>query len=62
MKTKSLLICFSVLLSACIDITDDDFNSIKLTSSKGETIYINSLNYGVTGDHQRTAITKDKNK
>lgn len=53
--------CFCILFISCNSV-NKGFNSIELTSSKGEHIYINSINYGVTGDHQLSIITKNKNK
>lgn len=50
-----------LLLNSCIE-TSDTFNSIKLTSSKGEKIYINTLNWGVNDDYQYTVVSKDSNK
>lgn len=50
-----------LLLNSCIE-TSDTFNSIKLTSSKGENIYINTLNWGVNDDYQYTIVSKDSNK
>jgi hypothetical protein len=40
----------------------DTFNSEILTSSKGEKIYINSLNWGVTDDYQMSAVTSNPGK
>lgn len=37
----------------------DTFRSKILVSSKGEKLYINTLNWGVTDDNQYTIITKD---
>src|SRR4051812_30034374 len=38
------------------------FVSKQLKSSKGEILYINSINWGVTDDNQLTVITKNKNE
>lgn len=43
-------------------LDDDHFNSKCLTSSNGEHIYINTYVYGITGDHQRTIISKNKDR
>lgn len=47
---------------SCSPSVEDTFNSIELTSSKGEKIYINSLNWGVTDDYQITAISSRKDR
>jgi len=49
------------LLNSCVE-THDTFRSKKLVSSKGEEIYINSLNWGMTDDNQYTVISKDGNR
>ncbi len=46
----------------CASGLNDTFKSEVLTSSKGEKIYVNTLNWGVTDDHQITAISADKDK
>lgn len=56
-----IALIFSGLLMACQSV-NEGFNSIELTSSKGEKIYINSLNYGMTSDGQTSIITKNKDK
>lgn len=57
---KNILI-FLMFLS-CSSTVKDTFNSIELISSKGEYIYINSLNWGVTDDYQITAISSNKKR
>ena len=52
---------FCFLFVSCSSV-NEGFNSTELTSSTGEHIYINSINYGVTGDHQLSIITKNKYK
>lgn len=47
---------------SCSPAVDGTFNSIELISSKGEKIYVNSLNWGVTDDYQNTAISTNKDK
>lgn len=47
----------AIFVTSCLPRTDT-FNSEMLSSSKGEKIYINSLNWGVTNDHQMSVITK----
>ncbi|MBC7410093.1 MAG: hypothetical protein H7339_17045 [Arcicella sp.] len=46
----------------CSSNVKDTFNSVELTSSKGEKLYVNSLNWGVTDDHQITAISSRKDR
>jgi hypothetical protein len=53
---------FFLLLFSCSSPVMDTFNSKELISSKGEKIYINSLNWGATDDNQITAISSDKEK
>lgn len=48
-------------LNSCID-THDTFRSKELISSKGEKIYINTLNWGVTDDNQYTVVSVDRNR
>lgn len=40
----------------------DTFNSTVLESSKNEKLYVNTLNWGVTDDHQISAISLDADK
>ena len=54
-----LIFLFFISFSPAVDGT---FNSIELISSKGEKVYINSLNWGVTDDYQNTAISTNKDK
>jgi len=46
---------------SCSPGLDDTFNSEVLISNKGEKIYINTLNWGLTDDHQLSAISSDVN-
>lgn len=39
-----------------------NFNSIEVVSSRNERLYINSVNWGVTGDKQRTIVTHQKER
>lgn len=57
---KNVLIFLMFL--GCSSTVKDTFNSTELISSKGEKIYINSLNWGVTDDNQITAISSNKEK
>ena len=55
-----LFIMFLLLLQACsTPLLQDSFRSKRLISSKGEKIYVNSINWGVTGDYQLSLISKD---
>lgn len=45
---RRLLLSALVLMGCSLSVSDD-FKSETLVSSKGEKIYINSLNWGVTG-------------
>ncbi|MEN5057829.1 hypothetical protein [Sphingobacterium kitahiroshimense] len=47
-----------LLFNSCNGVKDT-FRSKMLVSSKGEKLYINTLNWGVTDDNQYTIITKD---
>lgn len=47
---------------ACSPLREDTFNSREIISSRGEKIYINSLNWGVTDDHQISIVTRSPNK
>jgi len=61
-SSRYLLITLIVItLNSCVDV-HDTFRSKRLVSSKGEKIYINTLNWGVTDDYQYTVISKDSNK
>lgn len=53
-----MLLLFS-LISCSTSIIQDSFNSKELASSKGEKVYINSINWGVTGDYQLSIISRD---
>lgn len=54
------IICFC--FSSCNTPLNDSFNSIELISRKGERIYVNSLNWGVTHDHQMTCISRNPDR
>lgn len=41
---------------------EGDFRSSKIVSSSGDVVYINSLNWGISGDYQLTSVTTDSNK
>ncbi|WP_129716152.1 hypothetical protein [Pedobacter sp. SYP-B3415] len=61
-KDSLVIIMLAIFAAGCLPSRKDTFNTVELTSSKGEKIYINSLNWGVTDDYQMTAISKDKKK
>jgi hypothetical protein len=65
MKSKIQYLIIATLLifiSGCFPKITTDVISRELISSKGEKIYINSINWGITGDYQLSSITKNKNK
>jgi len=51
-----------VFCLGCENPLTDDYKCKTLTSSKGEKIYVKSINWGVTGDYQRSIITKSTKK
>ncbi|SEJ29402.1 hypothetical protein SAMN04488018_12232 [Myroides marinus] len=62
-KHRGLVYLFLLLFIGCVDINSDgDFRSRVFTSTNGENIYINTLNWGVTYDKQFTVLTKDPNE
>jgi hypothetical protein len=62
MISKCKITLLFLLFVSCSSPIQDTFNSKELQSSKGEKIYINSLNWGITDDYQITAITSNKSK
>lgn len=61
MQLSGHILFLSLLLyTSCASPTNEGFRSKELISSRGEHLYINSINYGMTSDHQMTVITKDK--
>ncbi|MBD1422577.1 hypothetical protein [Sphingobacterium chuzhouense] len=56
--TFCFIISILIYSSSCVD-PKDTFISRELISSKDEKLYINTLNWGMTGDKQYTVITKD---
>jgi hypothetical protein len=62
MKGVKILGVFFLLSFVWVQTMDATFNSKELVSSKGEKIYVNSLNWGVTDDHQLTCISSSKDK
>lgn len=62
-RIKIIIITYLILLTSCINTNiEGDFKSKKLTSSKGENLYINTLNWGITNDYQLTVISKNLNQ
>lgn len=63
MRNFMFVICMNVFLfTCCNNIENEGFRSKVLRSSKGEYLYINSVNYGMTSDHQMIIITKDRDR
>lgn len=60
--TKLSVILFWVLVAGCTSLPEDTVNSEVLLSSKGEKIYIKTINWGATNDYQISIITTEKNK
>jgi len=58
----ALTIFVSAAVVSCSTAINDTFNSEELVSSKGEKIYVNTLNWGITGDYQISAISANKDK
>lgn len=57
-KTRIILLTI-ILLNSCFPILNDSIKCKEIVSSKGEKVYIKSINWGVTGDYQATIITSD---
>ncbi|MGJ1317991.1 hypothetical protein ACR776_05430 [Sphingobacterium spiritivorum] len=55
------VLTFIILIVGC-DKYGDKFRSKELVSSKGEKLYINTLNWGINDDNQYTIITKDADR
>ncbi|WP_417357442.1 hypothetical protein [Flavobacterium sp.] len=53
-----IMLLSAVVLNSCIDV-HDTFKSKMLVSGKGEKIYINTLNWGMTNDYKYTVVTKN---
>jgi hypothetical protein len=56
---KQLLILSLFSLLSCQESNNEIYHNRKLVSKKGETIYVRSVNWGLTGDSQLSIITKD---
>lgn len=59
MRYFAILILFCC---SCENPLSDDYRCNTLTSSKGEKIYVRSINWGVAGDYQISIITKKIDK
>ncbi len=60
---KSLIfLILTFLLYGCSTKLVGTFNSLKITSSRGESIFVNSINWGVSDDNQLTTISVDSLK
>lgn len=53
---------FILAIETCEPVLKDTFTSQKLLSSKGEPLFINSINWGVTDDRQLSSISKNEKK
>lgn len=51
-----------LFVQSCSSGGQDTFSTVLLESSKKEKIYVNTLNWGVTDDHQISAISLDADK
>jgi len=58
-RKMPIVILITVLFSSCFNPFEDTLNCKEIVSSKGEKVYIKSINWGVTGDKQATIITSD---
>lgn len=55
-----LLFCLLCIASCKNDLENQQLNQSEIVSSKGERIYISTINLGVIGDKQFTLITNKK--
>lgn len=55
-------LAFLAICADCSAPVQGTFISEELTSSKGEKVYINSLNWGMTDDYQMSLVTHDSKK
>lgn len=60
--SSKVLFAFLAVFVGCSPLVKDTFNSQELSSSRGEKIYINSLNWGMTDDYQMSVVTHDSKK
>lgn len=59
MIKRSVIMLIAVGCLGCTSPIRDTFNSEVITSSTGEKIYINSLNWGMTDDNQMSVVTSN---
>lgn len=62
MKIEFRHLLIVIMLVSCSSSVGDTFNSQQLVSSRGEKIYINSLNWGMTDDNQMSIVTSDSDR
>lgn len=62
MTSRLLIGLFLAWIFGCSPLYEDTFNSREIVSSKGEKIYINSLNWGMSDDYQISIVTGNPNK
>lgn len=58
-KNRVLTSCFLVLLTSCGkdgDGANGDYHGVALVSSKGDTVFVKSYNWGLTGDSQISTV------
>jgi hypothetical protein len=61
-KRIPIIILFAVLFSSCFNALVDSSRCKEIVSSKGEKVYIKSINWGITDDKQATIITSNIKK
>jgi len=61
-KYSFLLLISLLLFVRCSDSSQFDYYNKELTSSRGEKIYVKTIIWGMTGDYQKTIITKKEGK
>jgi hypothetical protein len=62
-KKKMLVVFLTIILFySCLPTFEDTLRCKEIVSSKGEKIYVKSINWGATGDYQATIITCDIEK
>ena len=52
-----IIILTMMLFNSCLPTFKDTVICKEIVSSKGEKVYVKSINWGVTGDYQATIIT-----
>ena len=61
-RMMPIVFLIMILLYSCLPTFEDTLRCKEIVSSKGEKIYIKSINWGVTGDYQATIVTSDIEK